>query len=97
MMSNTGEDMVWEAKIAADTIASSADTIDCSASTVVASGDSIKILSATNITDGNSIVPYITWTPSTRSFAVDGGAESTNVDSYISSDEIKIEFKVEST
>jgi len=95
-VTNVGEDMLIEAKILADLIASSADTIDCSASTVVASAEEIKIVSATSMNTGKSLTPYVTWTASTRKFAFDGGVSSTNVDSAISSDEIRIEFRRES-
>lgn len=89
MISNVGESMVWEAKVPVNTIASSADTISISACSAIASGDTIKLISATNVTDGNSILQDIAYTKALRTFAV----SRNNVDSAISSDEIRIEFK----
>ena len=95
-LANVGEDMLWEAKVPVDTIASSADTIDISTCSAVQSGDELKIVSATSTTQGVSLTQYVTYTKATRKFAIDGGVAGTNVDSTISSDEIRIEFRTES-
>jgi hypothetical protein len=87
VLSNVGEEVLMEAKVASGSALTSADTIDISGSSVVNSGDSIKIVSVNNITDGTQYSTF-TYSKSLRKFTMAGVLDAT-----LSGDEIRVEFR----
>ena len=87
VLSNVGEEILMEAKIASTVGTNSADTIDISSRPEIQSGDTIKIISVNNITDG-AMYSTFTYSASTRKFTMAGVADAT-----LTASEIRIEFK----
>jgi len=76
-INNVGEDMVWEASVAADLI-HTADTINISGQSGLKALDKVFIVSAMNTTDGTSIESNISYDSTNRLFTVAGDDNSSD-------------------